>query len=68
MVIRIGSSDGEEKTARDALRMAMISCGTMFTNWREQWSSLTRGSTPSIPISTGAKKLKFISRPKKLIE
>jgi DNA-directed RNA polymerase subunit L/DNA-directed RNA polymerase alpha subunit len=63
MVIRIGCEDGEEKTARDALRLAMISCGTMFTNWREQWSALTRapeGQVQGAPV----KKFKVISRPK----
>jgi DNA-directed RNA polymerase subunit L/DNA-directed RNA polymerase alpha subunit len=63
MVIRIGCMDGEEKTARDALRIAMISCGTMFTNWREQWSALTRapeGQAQGAPV----KKFKIISRPK----
>jgi len=64
MVIRIGCQDGEEKTARDALRNAMISCGTMFTNWREQWTVLTRGSAPTAPGAATVKKSKFIVRPK----
>jgi DNA-directed RNA polymerase subunit L len=64
MVIRIGSVDGEEKTARDALRIAMISCGTMFTNWREMWAALTSG-TVAAPT---ARKVKVIQRPKNLKE
>lgn len=69
MVIRIGCEDGEEKTARDALRIAMISCGTMFTNWREQWSALTR-ATPGATSGTGtaARKVRVIQRPKILKE
>jgi hypothetical protein len=65
MVIRIGSVDGEEKTARDALRIAMISCGTMFTNWREMWTALTRGP---VAAPTTARKVKVIQRPKNLKE
>ena len=64
MVIRIGCQDGEEKTARDALRNAMISCGTMFTNWREQWTAVTRGSAPTAPGAATVKKPKVIFRPK----
>jgi DNA-directed RNA polymerase subunit L/DNA-directed RNA polymerase alpha subunit len=66
MVIRIGSVDGEEKTARDALRIAMISCGTMFETWRETWTALTRGSVASAPGT--ARKVKIIQRPKNLKE
>lgn len=69
MVIRIGCEDGEEKTARNALRMAMIACGTMFTNWREQWSSLTRSTPAGVTTGTAAsRKVKVIQRPKILKE
>lgn len=66
MVIRIGCEDGEEKTARDALRRAMISCGTMFTNWREQWSALTHGGPSAAAPAVGRRKV--IQRPKNLKE
>lgn len=36
MVIRIGVADGEEATARRALRQAMVACQGMFQTWRDQ--------------------------------
>lgn len=42
MVIRIGVSDGEEATARKALRTAMIACQGMFQSWRDQFASIVQ--------------------------
>ncbi len=40
MVIRIGTKDETDATARRALRQAMTACGNMFLSWRDNWMSL----------------------------
>jgi DNA-directed RNA polymerase subunit L len=59
MVIRIGVADGQESTARKALRSAMIACQGMFEMWRDQWKNMTQpdttktvsmNATPAAPI------------------
>jgi DNA-directed RNA polymerase subunit L/DNA-directed RNA polymerase alpha subunit len=47
MVIRIGTADGEEATARQALTAAMSACASMFESWKSQWAqnALPRAGT-----------------------
>lgn len=69
MVIRIGTVDGQEQTARKALRTAMTACAQMFISWRDQWVATTRpeGFAPSAAVSapstTIAKRPRVIRRP-----
>lgn len=44
MVLRIGVSDGDEKSARIALKSAAAACEAMFQTWRDQWNGLTQGA------------------------
>jgi DNA-directed RNA polymerase subunit D len=44
MVIRIGVADGNEATARRAIRAAMTACMGMFEVWANQWDRLIKGS------------------------
>jgi DNA-directed RNA polymerase subunit D len=43
MVLRVGVSDGDEKSARFALKSAAAACEAMFQTWRDQWSGMTQG-------------------------
>lgn len=44
MVIRVGVADGNEATARKAIRAAMTACMGMFEAWAQQWDRLIQGS------------------------
>lgn len=46
MVIRIGVADGEEATARRALRQAMMACEAMFQSWRDQLARTLQQAQP----------------------
>jgi len=46
MVIRIGVADGEEATARRALRQAMMACEAMFQGWRDQLAGMLQQAQP----------------------
>jgi DNA-directed RNA polymerase subunit D len=48
MVLRIGVSDGDEKSARLALKMAATACEAMFQTWRDQWGGLTELGAPPV--------------------
>jgi DNA-directed RNA polymerase subunit D len=61
MVIRIGSHDGEEATARKALRTAMAACQAMFQSWRDQWASIVQPAAQMAPSTAAAKTQKRIT-------
>jgi DNA-directed RNA polymerase subunit L len=52
MVLRLGIQNGDEATARDALRTAMNSCKTLFHTWLEEWRQfMTPTVSETIPTS-----------------
>lgn len=54
MVIRIGVADGEEATARKALKQSMAACQGMFQMWRDQWAAQTAPATVGTTGASGS--------------
>ena len=44
MVFRIGVEDGQEITARAVFARAARACATMFSKWKEDWTTVTSGA------------------------
>lgn len=63
MVIRIGVSDGQEATARKAMRAAMIACQGMFEMWKDQWSSFVQSERAAAKPAVSLQPRRIIRRP-----
>lgn len=60
IVIRLGTLDGKEETARRLLRQAAAGCAVMFQNWLTQWRAVMGGG---VQVATTGKPATVAKRP-----
>lgn len=63
MVLTIGVSDGQEATARRALKDAAKACAVMFANWADTWNVSRGVDSTSGLVAPTLKKKRAIIRP-----